>query len=348
MLSTTKNIIIIKSKDTALLCIRKSFLCSGLLWVSLNLLGCMTDPHTSVELSTKTHHQLTSRLSYNDKQISVLAMEEDKKLSKTQSRQSRNVPRKRMKDSKVISIKVEKLLVARGVKKRRAIGEARSFPANIDAVWSFAEVYVEGGTAELEMRWWREDVQVSASPFLVSERLRWREWSKMTIRPSDDGQWHVDVYDPSKGLVLASHHFNIERINPKEVISTQAPRVQESANLANLEVDQSSKSLFIERLEIAKQIKRRRPMGISSRFNTRDERLWGYIEVSNLHQSDFVWMEWYHGQELRSKLKVRVGISKRWRTWSWQRLSSRDQGDWTVKVLSTSGVVLKETHFVVE
>ena len=108
-----------------------------------------------------------------------------------------------------------------------------------------------------------------------------------------------------------------------------------------------NQSFLVSRFEIARTIKRRRPLGTGSRFSLADERLWGYIEVSNSEGPKFVWMEWYRGKNLRSRLKVRVGISKRWRTWSWQRLSKRDQGQWSVKVLSDAGRLLAQTHFSV-
>ena len=59
-----------------------------------------------------------------------------------------------------ISIKVEKLLVAQAVKKRRAIGASQAFSANVGAVWSLAQVSALGGTAELEMRWFKGSTQV--------------------------------------------------------------------------------------------------------------------------------------------------------------------------------------------
>lgn len=104
----------------------------------------------------------------------------------------------------------------------------------------------------------------------------------------------------------------------------------------------------VRRLLVATSVKHRRPVGVSVRFSAEHERLWGYLEVRHIGSPALLKMEWWREGELRSKLKVRVGESLRWRTWSWQRLRPhRDAGAWTLKVLSSEGDLLAETHFEV-
>ncbi len=270
------------------------------------------------------------------------------------------------KTPEVAEVKVNQLSVAREVKNRRAIGEAVSFPHNIGSIWSLAEVYAEGGAAELEMRWWREDRKVSESPFLVSEGLRWREWSKLNVKPTESGEWRVEIYQPSISKVLMNKRFvieaptnrllskaspqnkNVAKMGSARSPSTSMDEAQSTPDKANAKTERTTHlELSINSLTIAKHVKRRRPISTGYRFTINDERLWGYIEVSNLHQPSQVFMEWYREGELRSRLKVRVGISKRWRTWSWQRLSVGDAGQWTVKVISATGEMLAETQFIV-
>ena len=267
------------------------------------------------------------------------------------------------KDQSPVKVEVERLSVARDVKQRRVIGVGEHFPHNIGSIWSLAEVYAFNGTAELEMRWWRGEQMVSVSPFLVSEGLRWREWSKLNIKPSESGSWRVEVYQPSLKRILMSQKFQIEDplLKPRVLNSDGAIKLDhegigsesEDSTIEHSQSKDLNDSLsvpnlpVINRFKIARQIKRRRPIDTSSRFSLSDERLWGYIEVSNLESPSHVWMEWYHEESLRSKLKVRVGVSKRWRTWSWQRLSSHDKGQWSVKVYSMNRDLIAETYFTV-
>ncbi len=267
--------------------------------------------------------------------------------------------------SKVVKVDIVRLLVAEAVKKRRAIGISQSFPTNIGAVWSLAEVYAQGGTAELEMRWWRGEEQVSVSSFVVAEGLKWREWSKVTIQPHQTGQWRVEVYQPQSQTILATYYFNVNAKPDKKTQqlahseqnkpakSSTKSLVQEhieknkATPLSKKDHQAHESNLQIKNLLIATKIKRRKPIGVSSKFSLNNERLWGYVEATNIDHPQFIWMEWYRGDVLRSKLKVRVGVSKRWRTWSWQRLGKLDEGTWSVKVLDLSGGLLAQTQFVV-
>jgi len=106
--------------------------------------------------------------------------------------------------------------------------------------------------------------------------------------------------------------------------------------------------LKVNRLSIAKEVRHRRPLGVSSRFSSQVERIWGYIEVQNEAERQWVWMEWWHNDQRRSRLRVRIGQSKRWRTWSWQRMRPRDVGLWEVKVLSSTLEELARTQFLIE
>jgi hypothetical protein len=328
----------------------------GLTTMTLSPIACTIEPTSSVDYTRP-------QLKHRDFEGSISS--DKTQLTRALSPQSLT----RLKDEivnkkqpSIINVEVEKLLVAREVKKRRAIGEAIRFPSNIGAIWSFAQVYAQGGTAQLEIRWWRGQTKVSVSPFLVAEGLRWREWSKVTIKPNENGQWKVEVFDPTQQKVLASHTFQIDSPTPtkkdvldhqKTVVKSQTLSIKSSStptlhdSAVQLTDQETNQSFSVNRFEIARKIKRRRPVGVGNRFSIEDERLWGYIEVSNPEAPNFVWMEWYQGEELRSRLKVRVGVSKRWRTWSWQRLSQRDEGQWSVKVLSDAGDLLSQTQFIV-
>ena len=106
--------------------------------------------------------------------------------------------------------------------------------------------------------------------------------------------------------------------------------------------------LKVNRLSIAREVRHRRPLGVSSRFSSQVERIWGYIEVQNEAEHQWVWMEWWHDDQRRSRLRVRIGQSKRWRTWSWQRMRPRDIGLWEVKVLSSTLEELARAQFLIE
>lgn len=337
----------------------------GLAWFGIISLsgGCSLETQTASEITSSHLSEASSSRGGLKPYAHREGIQERSTSARLQGGNEPNTdPRQKLllehKESIPVRVEVERLSVARDVKQRRVIGESDQFPHNIGSIWSLAEVYAYDGTAELEMRWWRGDHKVSISPFLVSEGLRWREWSKLNIRPSESGAWRVEVYQPRLNRILMSREFFIKAANDKETVSegntkqgeqadSNQPDTVTGSQAKSLDLEQVESLAKVQRLQIARQIKRRRPIDSGSRFSLSDERLWGYIEVSNLVESRFVWMEWYHEDTLRSKLKVRLGVSKRWRTWSWQRLSNRDQGQWSVKVLSEDNHLLAETHFIV-
>jgi hypothetical protein len=121
-----------------------------------------------------------------------------------------------------------------------------------------------------------------------------------------------------------------------------------SSNVLDSHGEKALSPLKVNRLSIAREVRHRRPLGVSSRFSRQIERIWGYIEVQNEAEHQWVWMEWWHDDQRRSRLRVRIGQSKRWRTWSWQRMSPRDIGLWEVKVLSSTLEELARAQFLIE
>jgi hypothetical protein len=148
--------------------------------------------------------------------------------------------------------------------------------------------------------------------------------------------------------------------SPKRALplKASAPSSPQHANTSNTSNTSSAEQLSqeqavepkseVRRLVVATSIKHRRPLGVSERFNSEHERLWGYLEVRHVGPPSLLWMEWWREGELRSRLKVKVRESLRWRTWSWQRLRpQRDAGQWTLKVLTPDKEPLAKVSFEV-
>jgi hypothetical protein len=309
---------------------------------------------TSVSESTPTHN-FTRSVQPSSKVLGATDVldESAQKRSPHSSSQQKLRRKLRSHPNAPVQLKVEQMLVARDVKKRRAIGESDVFPSTVGSLWSLASVKAKGSVAQLEMRWWHGQDLVSTNPFVVSEGIRWSEWSQITVKPTDIGAWRVEVFYPKEDQVLRTRHFKIEP--PRQRQTQDLSYAAQGAKINQVKTTPQSTSHVsnirtpsINKLEIARSVKRRRPLGVDTRFKVTHERLWGYIEVSNLESPVYVWMEWLHEGEVRSKLRVRVGVSRRWRTWSWQRLTQGDIGNWEVRVSSSQGTTLARTHFSVD
>jgi hypothetical protein len=295
--------------------------------------GCRDDPNPIDALSSSTLPLIESRLEESD------------------GSQERISHSEHFEDG-VLKLDIERLTVARDVKQRKAIGEAKRFPSHVGSLWGLASVRSRGGAVELSIRWWRQDYLVNVSTFVVSEGIRWNEWSQVTITPKDVGEWRVELFYPKRTLTLSTYTFSVypEEAHKANLVphSKMTSVINESDHQTTSQEELTPRPISIHRLEVARSVKRRRALGVDTRFNISDERLWGYVEVNNLERPQHIWMEWFKDNQLRSKIKVKVGVSRLWRTWSWQRLHPYDVGRWEVRVISPEGEQLAQTHFIVE
>ena len=99
-----------------------------------------------------------------------------------------------------LRLEIEPLVIARDVKHRRAIGAAITFPNTVESLWGLASVRARGQSVQLSLRWWREHELVSVNPFVVSEGIKWSEWSQVTISPRSVGSWRVELFYPREHL----------------------------------------------------------------------------------------------------------------------------------------------------
>jgi hypothetical protein len=94
--------------------------------------------------------------------------------------------------------------------------------------------------------------------------------------------------------------------------------------------------------------KARKPEGLKKAFEAGTGSVWAFLSVRNRDNPTHVTVVWKHKGRVRSKINLRVGVSKGWRTWARRRLMKRDAGPWQVDVLAANGAVLKTMRFKVQ
>jgi len=262
------------------------------------------------------------------------------------------------------------------------------FSSAIGYVWGWLELSNRGPERELLLRWERDHQVRGEFSFVASEGQKMRTWTRLMLRPEDAGEWSLALLDASDRVPLQTAYFEVyqpelaeepvpyvnltspsapsamkeralplssaqslkvtreQSANQPEPTTAQAQTPQEASTSPAEVVEGVSE---VRRLVVSRSVKHRRPIGVSDRFPGEVDRLWGYVEVRHSGPPTLLLMEWWREGELRSRLKVRVAESLRWRTWSWQRLRpQRDAGHWTLKVLSPDKTLLSETPFFVE
>jgi len=240
---------------------------------------------------------------------------------------------------------VRALLVAEGVRRRQPVGVATRFPHTVGHLWGLVELNNPSAVRQVRLRWRHRGALKGDFPFTVGRGLKWREWSRVLVSPEDLGDWSLELYDAQRERVVQVSAFDVypagaESAAPEEGAAPATARLAEAAP-----AEQPS---AVERLVVAAGVRHRLPVGVDERFSG-VERVWGYLEMRHSGPPLDLWMEWVHEGELRSRLSVKVAEGKRWRTWSWQRLSpQRDAGRWEVRLTTAAGEVLAQTQFIID
>jgi hypothetical protein len=103
----------------------------------------------------------------------------------------------------------------------------------------------------------------------------------------------------------------------------------------------------IKRLVIAGSIDNREPVGIVNAFSSSTEKVYCYLEASDISEDTFVSFAWYHGEQETAIVKLPIMKSKKWRTYSSKKLGGRT-GDWRVDLRDENNTVLETASFTVE
>lgn len=91
-------------------------------------------------------------------------------------------------------------------------------------------------------------------------------------------------------------------------------------------------ALEVRALLIAEGVRRRTPVGVSTRFPNTIGHLWGLVEVHNPTTVRQIRLRWRHKGELRGDFPFAVGRGLKWREWSRLLVSPDDLGEWTLEL----------------
>jgi len=105
-------------------------------------------------------------------------------------------------------------------------------------------------------------------------------------------------------------------------------------------------SVQINQVMAAKNVAKRRPVGQGNQFEANGDSVWAWASVRNVSEaSSHVWMIWRHEGMVRSRVRLKVGQSPRWRTWSRFRMRASHIGHWSVDTTDADGMVLDTLEF---
>ena len=104
--------------------------------------------------------------------------------------------------------------------------------------------------------------------------------------------------------------------------------------------------LTVTESAISRDVVDRMPVDADTTFASDVGRLYCWTRISGAEGETTVHHVWFHGDEERADLELRVGASP-WRTWSNKAIVPEWTGDWRVEVRDADGNVLETIRFTV-
>ncbi|WP_428269765.1 DUF2914 domain-containing protein [Haliangium sp.] len=101
-------------------------------------------------------------------------------------------------------------------------------------------------------------------------------------------------------------------------------------------------------MAVATAVTDRQPDGAGDRFPAGTDKLMCWTSVQNLGEPTQVKHTWRHGDRVVSELTLSVGKSRRWRSWSQQRIPEKLTGTWSCEVTDAAGARLGMATVTVE
>jgi len=120
---------------------------------------------------------------------------------------------------------------------------------------------------------------------------------------------------------------------------------QEKAKPA--EAPKEAATLTIARAVFGTGVENSEPTGTAETFPASTEKVYCFIEATNIPKDTEVTFVWSQGDKELSKFNLPLKTGSRWRTYAYKNIRGL-KGDWKVEIKDAEGKVLKEAKFKVE
>ena len=103
----------------------------------------------------------------------------------------------------------------------------------------------------------------------------------------------------------------------------------------------------IARAVIGTGVENREPAGVAAVFPATTEKVYCFLEATNIPKDMEISLTWFHGQKEVRKINLPLKAGSRWRTFAHKNLGGI-KGDWKVEIKDAEGKLLKDLTFKVE
>ena len=103
----------------------------------------------------------------------------------------------------------------------------------------------------------------------------------------------------------------------------------------------------IARLVVGTGVEKSEPMGVAETFQASTEKVYCFLETTNIAKDKEVSFVWFYGQKEMLKTTLPLKMGAKWRTYANKNLRGL-KGEWKVEIKDPEGNTIKEVKFKVE
>jgi hypothetical protein len=103
----------------------------------------------------------------------------------------------------------------------------------------------------------------------------------------------------------------------------------------------------IARLVTGTGVEKREPVGVAETFPATTEKVYCFLEATEILKDTEVSFVWFHGEKEMLKTNLPLQTGPKWRTFADKNVGGM-KGDWKVEVRDVKGTLLKDIKFKVE
>lgn len=108
-----------------------------------------------------------------------------------------------------------------------------------------------------------------------------------------------------------------------------------------------AREFAIARLVVGTGVENREPVGVAEEFPASTEKIYCFLEATNIAKDSEISLVWFHGQKEMLKVSLPLKMGPKWRTYAYKNLRGLT-GDWKVEVKDADGELLKDIKFKVK
>jgi len=103
----------------------------------------------------------------------------------------------------------------------------------------------------------------------------------------------------------------------------------------------------VTRLVVGTGVENREPTGVAETFPASTEKIYCFLEATNIAQDTEVSFAWFNGDKELWKMNLPLKKGLKWRTYTFKTVREL-KGDWKVEIRDAAGNPLKDVKFKVE